>query len=310
MTIFKGEQLTASWTVSEHTVAFGEHETWVRISKPKEPMPGAFPVIVLHGGPGMGHNYMLPFEQLAATGRTVVHYDQIGCGNSTHLPDADPSVWTPDLFVKEFFNLIEALGFEQYHVIGQSWGGMLTAEIAVRRPAGLQSLGILNSPASMELWIAGAAELRALLPDGMDDTMRNFEAEERTDAPEYLVCVDEFYRRHVCQVEPSPPELTESNEQMEADPTVYHTMNGPNEFHVIGSMRDWSIIDRLSEIDRPTLVLAGEHDEATPATWQPFVQGIDDVRQAVITDASHCSHLEQPEIVMGVVGDFLAKHDA
>lgn len=302
--------MATSWTVSERIVAFGEYETWARISTPKEQSPGALPLFVLHGGPGMGHNYVLPFENLAASGRTVVHYDQLGCGNSTHLPNADPSFWTPGLFVSEFFNLAEALGFEQYHVIGQSWGGMLTAEIAVRRPSGLQSLGILNSPASMQLWIAGAAELRALLPDGMDEKMRRFEADGNTDNPEYLLYVDEFYRRHVCQVDPTPPELAESNAQMEADPTVYYTMNGPNEFHVIGSMQDWSIIDRLGEINRPALVLAGEHDEATPETWRPFIDAIDDARQAVIADASHCSHLEQPEAALGVVGEFLAEHDA
>lgn len=302
--------MATSWTVSERTVAFGEHKTWARISSPKEPSADALPVIVLHGGPGMGHNYVLPFEQLAASGRTVVHYDQIGCGNSTHLSDADPSFWTPELFVNEFFNLVEELGFDRYHVIGQSWGGMLTAEIAVRRPRGLQSLGILNSPASMELWIAGASELRALLPDGMDEKMQKFEVEGKTEDPEYLEYVDEFYRRHVCQITPTPHVLAESNAQMEADPTVYHTMNGPNEFHVIGTMRDWTIIDRLGEINRPALVLAGEHDEATPATWQPFIQRINDVRQIVIAGASHCSHLEQPEIVLSVVGEFLAEHDA
>ena len=253
---------------------------------------------------------MLLFERLAAAGRTVVHYDQIGCGNSTHLPDADPSYWTPELFVDEFLNLVAALKFDRFHIVGQSWGGMLAAEIAVRRPQGLQSLSILNSPASMPLWIKGAKELRAALPNGMDDTMREFEAEGKTHEPEYLACVDEFYRRHVCQVEPTPQEFVDSTAQMEAEPTVYYTMNGPNEFHVIGSLRDWSVIDRLGDIDRPALILAGEHDEATPETWQPYVDGITDVRSTVIADASHCSHLEHPEVVVSVVADFLADHDA
>lgn len=257
----------------------------------------------------MAHNYMLEFEKLAASGRTVVHYDQLGCGNSTHLPNAEPEFWRPELFVDEFSNLIDELGFNRYHVLGQSWGGMLTAEIAVRRPTGLQSLSILNSPASMELWMQAAAKLRSELPDGIDEKMQNYEDEGKTDDPEYLACVDEFYRRHVCQVEPTPQDFVDSTAQMEAEPTVYHTMNGPNEFHVIGSLRNWSVINRLNTINRPALILAGEHDEATPETWRPYVNEIDDVTWTVIADASHCAHLERPEIVLEVIDDFLARHD-
>ncbi|WP_420872722.1 alpha/beta fold hydrolase [Mycolicibacterium senegalense] len=85
----------------------------------------------------MAHNYVANIAALAdETGRTVVHYDQLGCGNSTHLPDAPADFWTPQLFVDEFHTVREALGIDRYHVLGQSWGGMLGAEIAVRVPEG------------------------------------------------------------------------------------------------------------------------------------------------------------------------------
>jgi pimeloyl-ACP methyl ester carboxylesterase len=79
-----------------------------------------------------------------------------------------------------------------------------------------------------------------------------------------LEATDEFYRRHLCRVVPMPQDLVDTIAQTEAEPTVYHTMNGPNEFHVLGTLRGWSIIDRLPEITAPTLVIAGEFDEATP----------------------------------------------
>lgn len=259
----------------------------------------------------MAHNYMLNFQRLAGTSpaRTVIHYDQLGCGNSTHLPRADPDFWTPALFVDEFLSLVSSLELDGYHIVGQSWGGMLAAEIASRRPSGLHSVSILNSPASMELWVEAAAELRARLPAGMDERMRSFEEAGRTDDPDYLECVAEFYRRHVCRVEPLPQDFADSTEQMEAEPTVYHTMNGPNEFHVVGTLRSWTIIDRLGGINSPTLVLAGEHDEATPSTWRPYIEGINGAEQVVIADASHCSHLEQPDTVLNTVSDFLVRHD-
>ena len=93
----------------------------------------------------MAHDYVRNIAELAGeTGRTVIHYDQIGCGNSTHLPDAPADFWTPELFVEEFHTVREALGVDEYHLLGQSWGGMLGAEIAVRQPSGSGVAGHLQ----------------------------------------------------------------------------------------------------------------------------------------------------------------------
>ncbi|MCX2711403.1 proline iminopeptidase-family hydrolase [Mycolicibacterium sp. J2] len=292
------------------TIPFRDHQTWVQITTPESERPEALPLFVLHGGPGMAHNYVANIAELAdETGRTVIHYDQIGCGNSTHLPDAPAEFWTPDLFVEEFHTVRTALGLDRYHVLGQSWGGMLGAEIAVRRPDGLASLSICNSPASMQLWVEGAAELRAQLPATTQAALVRHEADGTVTDPEYLAATAEFYRRHVCRVEPMPKDFADSEAQMEAEPTVYHTMNGPNEFHVIGTLRDWTVIERLPEIIAPVLVVAGEFDEATPATWQPYVDNIADVRSHVFPDTSHCTHLEKPAEFRAVIANFLASHD-
>jgi L-proline amide hydrolase len=298
-------------TRTTRLVAFRGHETWVQITASDNARPGALPLFVLHGGPGMAHNYVRNIAELAGeTGRTVIHYDQIGCGNSTHLPDAPAEFWTPDMFVDEFHTVRAAIGIDEYHLLGQSWGGMLSAEIAVRQPVGLASLAICNSPASMALWMAAADELRAQLPpDTQAALIRHEQAGTVTD-PEYLAATDEFYRRHVCRVVPTPQDFVDTVVQMEAEPTVYHTMNGPNEFHVLGTLRGWSIIDRLHQITAPTLVIAGEFDEATPATWQPYVERIADATSHVFPGTSHCTHLEKPEEFRDVVAEFLASHDA
>src|ERR1700754_4464 len=298
-------------TCTTRLVPFREYQTWVQITAPDQPRDGALPLFVLHGGPGMAHNYVRNIAGLAAeTGRTVIHYDQIGCGNSTHLPDAPADFWTPELFVDEFHTVRDALGIDQYHLLGQSWGGMLGAEIAVRQPSGLVSLAICNSPASMALWKAGADELRAQLPPEIQDALtRHEEAGTLTD-PEYLAATEEFYLRHVCRVVPTPQDFVDTVTQLEAEPTVYHTMNGPNEFYVLGTLSEWSIIDRLHQITAPTLVIAGEFDEAPPATWQPYVEHIANVESHVFPNTSHCTHLEKPEEFRAVVAAFLASRDA
>ncbi|QNE44269.1 alpha/beta fold hydrolase [Frigoribacterium sp. NBH87] len=303
--------LTRMSTSTAATLPFRDGHTWYQVTTPDEPRPGALPLVVLHGGPGMAHDYLRNLAALAdETGRTVVHYDQFGCGRSSHRPDAPVETWVPQLFVDEFEAVVAHLGLERFHVLGQSWGGMLGAEIAVREPAGLASLAICNSPASMQLWVDGAAELRAQLPADVQEALLRHEGAGTTGDPEYLAATQVFYERHVCRVVPMPRDFIDSEEQMEAEPTVYHTMNGPNEFHVIGTMRDWTIVDRLPSVTAPTLVVAGEHDEATPATWQPFVDGIDGAVSHVFPGASHCTHLEQPEEFRRVVAGFFADHDA
>jgi L-proline amide hydrolase len=292
-------------------VPFGDYQTWVQITAPETVTPGALPLFVLHGGPGMAHNYVANIAELAhETGRLVIHYDQVGCGNSTHLPDAPKEFWTPELFVDEFHAVRGELDIDTYHLLGQSWGGMLGAEVAVRQPDGLASLSICNSPASMQLWVQAANELREQLPEQARDALARHEADGTITDPEYLAATQEFYRRHVCRVEPMPQDFLDSEAQMEAEPTVYHTMNGPNEFHVVGTLGDWSIIDRLDKVIAPTLVIAGEFDEATPATWQPYVERIAGARSHVFPDSSHCTHLEKPQEFRAVIGAFLAEHDA
>jgi L-proline amide hydrolase len=295
--------------VTEGFVDFAGHQTWYRVTGELDPAADRAPVVVLHGGPGAAHDYCLAMADLAADGRAVVHYDQLGCGRSTHLPDADPSSWTVELFVRELRNLVRALEIPRFHLLGQSWGGMLGPEVVLSDATGIASLTIADSPASMPLWLEAAAELRAGLPLDVQRVLDEHEAAGTTDSPAYHAAMDVFYARHVCRVQPLPPEVKASFDQIEAEPTVYHTMNGPSEFHVIGSLRDWSVVDRLPGVTVPTLVVAGAHDEARPSVWAPFVEQIPDVRSHVFAHSSHMPHVEEPEEFTRVVGDFLRSHD-
>jgi L-proline amide hydrolase len=289
--------------VTEGRARFGEHETWYRITG--ELGSGGVPLVVLHGGPGCTHDYLLRLTSLAGD-RAVVHYDQLGSGHSTHLPAKAPDFWTVELFLAELDNLLETLGIEdRYALLGQSWGGMLAAEHAVRRPAGLRGLVIANSPASMDLWCAAADRLRAELPPDVELALRTHEGAGTTDSQEYKEAVDVFYERHLCRVVPMPDEVAATFEALEADPTVYHAMNGPSEFHVIGSIRNWSIIDRIGAVSVPTLLVSGRYDEATPATVQPYYDNIPDVRWEIFAESSHMPHVEEPERFAEVVGGFL-----
>ncbi|GAB3915049.1 amino acid amidase [Microlunatus endophyticus] len=289
------------------TVPFRGHETWYRVTG--DLGGDRTPLVVLHGGPGAAHNYTLMMANLAADGRAVIHYDQLGCGESTHLPDVPADFWTVDLFVEELRTLVDHLGIDSFHLLGQSWGGMLAPEVVLSDSSGIRSLTICDSPASMELWLRAANELRDQLPADVQQTLLRHEQAGTTDDPEYARAMQVFYDRHVCRVVPNPVEVSDTFAQIEAEPTVYHTMNGPSEFHVIGSLKDWTIVDRLSGIELPTLVVAGAYDEARPYVWQPFVDKINGARSHVFTESSHMPHVEEPEEFLAVVGNFLSEND-
>ena len=294
--------------VREGFAPFREHKTWYRVTG--DLSAGKAPLIVLHGGPGCTHDYVDSFKGLAARGRAVVHYDQLGNGRSTHLRDKGADFWTPRLFLDELENLLRHLNIAgRYHLLGQSWGGMLGAEHAVTQPKGLKALVIANSPASMELWVREANRLRAALPPQVQATLLRHERAGTTTDPDYVKAVRVFYDRHVCRVTPWPDEVARTFKAIDEDPTVYMTMNGPSEFHVVGTLKTWSIIDRLDRIQVPTLLISGRYDEATPAVVQPFADRIKDVRWEIFENSSHMPHVEETERCLKVVGDFLDRHD-
>ncbi|MBP0451910.1 MULTISPECIES: proline iminopeptidase-family hydrolase [unclassified Kitasatospora] len=275
-------------------VSFGKYKTWYRVTG--DLTSGRPPVVVLHGGPGSTHDYLLALTELADAGWPVIHYDQIGNGGSTHLPDRGKDFWTVQLFKDELDNLLNTLNVaDDYILFGQSWGGILGASHAAEQPAGLRGLVIANSPASYVLWLQEMEVLRAALPADIQETLRHHEAAGTTDNEEYFAAMRVFYDRHVCRVVPWPRDFVASFMEIYDDPTVYYTMNGPNEFHVVGTLKDWSVEDELDRIKVPTLLVTGRHDEATPATVQPYFDRIPEVRWEILEDSSHLPHLEEPE---------------
>jgi pimeloyl-ACP methyl ester carboxylesterase len=263
--------------VTEGTIDFRGYRTWYRIVG--EDIGGRLPVVVLHGGPGATHQYLEPLDVLAESGRRIVFYDQIGCGRSDR--PTDPAFFETQTFVDELVTLRVALGLHRVHLVGQSWGGMLAMQYALERPAGLASIVVADSPADMGQWVSEANRLRAALPSDVQRVLAEHEAAGTTTAPEYGAAV-------------------------ERDNFVYLVMNGPSEFHVIGKLASWSILDRLHEIETPTLLISGAHDEATPAIVGAIAERIPHAEWVLFEESSHTPHLEQPDAFSATVRAFLA----
>jgi L-proline amide hydrolase len=311
-------------TITEGTVDFTTtyqgrpetHQTWYKI------VPGADsgkkPLLALHGGPGCTHDYLLSLTDLAepdgpaGSGRTVIFYDQIGNGRSTHRPERGEDFWTVDLFVKELENLVSHLNLAQagFHVLGQSWGGFLAQEFALTQPAGLQGLVLADTASSWLGFLDECNKLRAKLPPEVDAVLREHEAAGTFGDPEYAEATKVFYQRHVCRLDPMPPDVRVTFDWMDSDPTVYHTMNGPSEFHCIGSAIGWRVTDRLPEISVPALIVSGRHDEAGLPLQAELLNGLTTAELTVFGDSSHMPHWEERARYMRVVGGWLDGHDA
>lgn len=288
----------------EGTIPFRGYRTWYRVVGDHED-PGKLPVLILHGGPGIPHDYLEPLEALAQMGRRVIVYDQLGCGNSDH--PHDPAMWTVQLFLDEVTAVRRALNLDQVHLLGQSWGGMLAMEYALTHPAGLASIIVADAYVDTAPWVAEVNRLRAELPEDVRRTLQAHEAAGSADSPEYQSAAMAFYRRHICRMDPWPECLARTFEKVAQDPEVYFTMIGPSEFHVIGRLKDWSIVDRLSEINIPTLVLSGRYDEVTPAVVETVHRGIPNSQWVLFEQSAHMPHLEESGRYLQVVNEFFTR---
>jgi proline-specific peptidase len=294
--------------IREGFVPFAGHRTWYRIAGEGE-ISGKLPLLCLHGGPGATWHHMAPYEELAE-GRRVVCYDQLGCGNSAIEEPHDPAMWTLALYLEEIDAVRESLGLGRCHVIGHSWGGMLAMAYATLRPAGLVDLIVESAPASVPYWLAELDRLRAELPVDVEATLRRHERDGTTESNEYQATMMVFYDRHVCRIRPWPDWLQRTFDAIEANREVYFTMNGPSEFHVIGSLKDFDITAELGAIAVPTLLFCGEFDEVTPATVNQTHEAIPGSQLVVLEGCSHMSQAERPDLTLGLLRGWLAGVEA
>ncbi|HEY1835429.1 MAG TPA: proline iminopeptidase-family hydrolase [Candidatus Saccharimonadales bacterium] len=259
------------------------------------------PLLALHGGPGYTHYHLENLSGLAERGQPLVLYDQLGCGKSAR-PD-NPKLWTIEVFIDELNAVRKSLGLDLLNLLGHSWGGSLAAEYMLTKPAGVKKL-ILSSPLlDSKLWVVEAKRLVNELPAWATALMRKHEAEGTTDSYEYQQAYMEFKTRFICRAKPYPMPLVKADEAAGAQ--VYETMWGPSETHATGSLKNWSVLDRLHEIDTPTLFLSGKYDEATPKQIEIAHRNIPGSKWVLFEHSSHTANFEETEKYLEAVEEFL-----
>jgi ssDNA-binding Zn-finger/Zn-ribbon topoisomerase 1 len=175
------------------------------------------------------------------------------------------------------------------------------------QPSGPVSLTVASSPASMTQWLAEANRLRAAPPADVQQTLLEHEAAGTTSSPAYEAAMLVFYRAYVCRADPWPDGLVRSFDKLQQNPEVYYMMNGPSEFHVVGSLKDWDIVNRLGEIHLPTLITSSRYDEATPAIAEVVHKGIAGSEWVMFEASAHCAHAEEADRYAQVLDSFLSR---
>ena len=281
----------------QHIAVDGAYRVWTR-----RVGHGPITLLLLHGGPGCTHEYFECFERwLSPDEYTVYYYDQLGSFYSDQ-PD-DPSLWNVERFREEVEQVRAALGLEQFYLFGNSWGGMLGIEYALKYQRHLRGLIISNMTASIASYMTYLGELRDRLAPEEVAVMKRHEDADDLDQPEYQELLTKLYNRHICRVVPWPEPVQRMFAHL-ATP-VYNTMQGPNEFVVTGNFKDWDRWADLHRITVPTLLSVGRHDSMRPEDIEEMGRRIPHSRVSVCEDGSHLSMWDDPQTYFAALKEFL-----
>jgi len=262
-------------------------------------------VLGVSGGPGMPCDYLRePHAKLADSGFACAFYDPLGCGASDK--PQDPSLWTMARSVLELEAVRKALGLTRVHLLGQSWGAVLSIEYALTHPEAVATLTLANGAADIPHLVSELLRLREALGSETVAMMQRHEAEGTFEHPEYEAAITILYRRHICRSFDWPEPLKASFAAMNLG--IYKTMWGANEYCVTGNLKNWSRLADLHRLTMPTLILVGLHDELTPACSRLIHERVPNSKVAVFQNSSHMPFYEEPEAYFGVVKGFLEKY--
>jgi len=279
-------------------VVGGKYKVWT-----KKLGSGPLKVLLLHGGPGFGHEYLEVFESfLPQAGIEMYYYDQLGCTNSDQ-PD-DTSLWTLARYTQEVEEVRQALGLEHFVLFGQSWGGMLAIEYALNNQRHLRGLVISNMTAGVQSALKRSASIKRQLPPDTLARLTALESKEDYDSPEYQrIMMEDLYPKVICRIQPWPEPVTRAFRH--ANDKIYNFMQGKSEFLVTGNLKDWERWDRLHEIKVKALTIGARYDEMDPEDMSKMAKLMSNASYAYCPNGSHLAMWDDQAIYFSQLLNYL-----
>lgn len=272
-------------------------------------------VLLLHGGPGATHEYLECFDSfLPQAGIEFYYYDQLESFYSDRPNDS--SLWSVERYVDEVEQVRKALGLhsENFFLYGQSWGGILAMEYALKYQSTLKGLIISNMMASVPDYNKYASDVLGpqLDPEVLKE-IKAFEAAGDFENPRYTeLLFTHFYPKHVLRMPldqwPNPVNRAFANINSE----LYVTMQGPSEFGIAGDakLKDWDIKDQLSRITIPALAIGGDHDTMDPKHMKWISTEVKNGRYLHCPNGSHMSMYDDQQTYFNGLIKFVKDVDA
>ena len=265
-------------------------------------------VLLLHGGPAFTHQYMEVFESFfPKEGFEFYEYDQLGCGNSDK--PTDTSLWVLDRFVEEVEQVRQAISADStnFYILGNSWGGILGMQYALKYQDKMKSLIVANMMASCPEYGKYAEEVLAKQMDSnVLKELKALEAKKDFNNPRYdELLFPNFYSQHICRLKEWPDPLMRS--LADYNKQIYTQMQGPSEFGIGGNLAKWDIKNRLKEIRIPTLMIGAKHDTMDPKAMEEQSKLVQRGRYLYCPNGSHLAMYDDQKVFMDGVIDFI--HD-
>ena len=268
-------------------------------------------VLLLHGGPAMTHEYMECFESFfPKEGFEFYEYDQLGSYYSDQPKDS--SLWTTERFVEEVEQVRKAIGADStnFYILGNSWGGILGMEYALKYQQHMKGLIVANMMASAPEYGRYAQEVLAKQMDSsVLAEVRAIEAKGDFSNPRYMeLLLPNFYKQHLCRLEVWPDGFNRAMKHVNGE--VYTMMQGPSEFGVGGRLAKWDVKARLKEIKIPTLMVGAKHDTMDPAAMEEQSKLVQKGRYLYCPNGSHLAMWDDQQVFMNGVITFIKDVDA
>ena len=265
-------------------------------------------ILLLHGGPAMTHEYMECFESFfPQQGFEFYEYDQLGSYYSDQPKDS--SLWTTARFVEEVEQVRKAIGADSsnFYILGNSWGGILAMEYALKYQANLKGLMVSNMMASCPEYGKYAEEVLAKQMDPVVlREIKGLEAAGEFSNPRYMeLLIPNFYHDHICRMPDWPDGLNRSMKH--ANGEIYTMMQGPSEFGIGGRLANWDVKGRLKELTVPTLMIGGKYDTMDPKAMEEQSKLVQHGRYLYCPEGSHLAMYDDQQVYMKGVIQFI--HD-
>lgn len=291
--------------ITEGYMPFKGFKTYYRVVG--EATEGKAPLVLLHGGPGSTHNYFEVLDQIAESGRQVIMYDQIGCGNS--FVEGHPELFNADTWIEELIALREHLGLDEIHLLGQSWGGMQAIWYALEyKPKGIKSYILSSTLSSASLWEVEQKRRISYMDEADQKALLDAVNTGDYSSKEYSDALDKFMKMYCAgEVTENDPECLRRPKKSGAE--AYVVGWGHNEFSPSGTLAGYEFTDRLHEIEEPCLITSGAIDLCSPYIAKTMHDKIPNSKWELFQYSRHMPFVEEHERYMEVLTEWLNAND-